>query len=196
MNKKHMASDRFPITDVSIEVCLPKHLPQILEIYNHYVHHTVITFDTETQPLSWITEKLDSVLEQEHLPFLVAVQPGSANTVVGYAYATQFRLRRAYAGSVEMTIYLRPSYKRKGLGRLMLDQLMERLRAIPKTAERVNGACEVLAISAIDPEDDVRDFYLKAGFVEAGCLRKVGWKFGKWWDTSYMQYSLRDESEQ
>ena len=190
-----MASNSFSIRDISIEACLPEHLAQILKIYNHDVHHTVTTFDTETQPLSWIAGKRDSILEQD-LPFLVAVLPRT-NVVAGYAYATLFRPRPAYAGSVEMTIYLNPAYTRKGLGRLMLHKLMEKLRDVPKTPKRMHGIREVLAISTIDPyHDDIRQFYRRAGFVEVGHLKNVGWKVDQWWDTSYMQYSMRDQEEQ
>lgn len=75
----------------------------------------------------------------------------------------------------------------------MLDALVQRLREVPTTPKREHGIREVLTVSSIDPDNDVRGFYAKAGFVEAGRLKNVGWKFGKWWDTSYMQLSLRPD---
>ena len=40
----------------------------------------------------------------------------------------------------------------------------------------------------------MRGFYAKAGFVEVGHLKEVGWKFGKWWDVGFGQLSLRSSS--
>ena len=59
--------------------------------------------------------------------------------VVGYAYATQFRPRPAYASSVEITIYCHPDNTGMGYGKLLLDKLLFRLREVPKTADREHG---------------------------------------------------------
>lgn len=77
----------------------------------------------------------------------------------------------------------------------MLNALLRNLRDVPRSNGREHGVREVLAVVAVDPEDDVRDFYRKAGFVEVGRLRVVEWKFGRWWDTGYLQLSLRADEE-
>ena len=185
-------------TTTLIEPCLPSHLPHILSIYNHYIQHTPATFDTEPATLSSLRETYDATLEQG-LPYLVAVPPsnfaGDACPVVGFAYAKPLRPRPAYAGSVEITIYIHPTCRGQGHGKQLLSALLRELRKVPKTPRREHGVREILTVSAIDPENDVRGFYAKNSFVEVGRLRDVGWKFGRWWDTSYGQLSLREAGD-
>ena len=182
----------------SVENCAPSHLPQVLDIYNHYVHHSPATFDTESKSLSSLCETYDSIVQQG-LPCLVAVlsyvHSGSAGSVIGYCYTSQLRPRPAYAASVELTIYIHPSYINQGHGKHLLSAVLQKLREVPKSSTREHGIREVLTVSAIDPCNDVRKFYAKSGFVEVGRLKKVGWKFGRWWDTSYGQLSFGEEVE-
>ncbi|KAG8534120.1 uncharacterized protein KY384_000964 [Bacidia gigantensis] len=186
------------MANFSIQECLPEHLPQVLNIYNHYVRHTIITFDIEEQPLSYVQGTYESVQEAK-LPYLVALLPTSSpmekGTVMGYTYATQFRPRRAYAASVEISLFCHPDYKGRGCGSRLLEALIQALREVPVSEARENGVKEMLAVCSLDPANDVRDFYRKLGFKDRGHLRNVGCKFGKWWDTAYSQLSLRSEEE-
>ena len=173
---------------ISIYACLPKHLPQVLDIYNHYIENTVVTFDTDVKPLTHIQERYDAVLEG-NLPYLVALLP-QTDTVVGYAYTSQLRPRAGYAGSIEIAIYLHPSHKRQGLGGTLLEALLQKLREIPKSQQRPHGVREVFAIVTLDPDNDIRPFYRSFGFEQVAHLKNVGWKFERWWDTTYGQLSF------
>ena len=196
MASKHTSSTA---KGVSIQLALPSHLPQVTDIYNHYARHTVVTFHYEDQPLSLIQDGHDSVLRQG-LPYLVALLPCDPNDqhchqdkVIGYSYATQIRPRDAYAGTVEISLFLHPSYVGKGYGKDLLRALIQKLRETPKTPARVNGVREVIAVAAIDADKNVGAFYKSHGFRQVGLLEGVGWKFGRWIDTSYWQLSLREE---
>ncbi|KAL8816311.1 MAG: hypothetical protein Q9223_004660 [Gallowayella weberi] len=57
---------------VIIQPVTPDHLPSCLEIYNHYALHTVVTFHTTTQPLSFFSSTLEAT-SKARLPFFVAV---------------------------------------------------------------------------------------------------------------------------
>ena len=177
---------------LSIKPALPIHLPRILDIYNHY----------DEQPLSYIQENYDAVLRQG-LPFLVALLPSSTaddqetreDTLIGYTYATQLRPRDAYSASVEISLFLHPSYTGQGYGKTLLRALIEKLKEIPRTSAREHGVREVFAIVSIDPSKDVGGFYKSQGFRQVGYFENVGWKFGKWVHTAYWQLSLRKSEE-
>ena len=189
-------------TSCSVVPALPTHLPQILDIYNHYVRHTVVTFHYDEQPLCVIQESYDAVLRQG-LPYLVGLLPSSnadevitqGDRIIGYTYATQLRPRTAYAASVELSLYLHPSYTGQGYGKHLLRALTKQLKQVPKTPAREHGIREVLAIVSIDPNKDVGGFYKSQGFRQAGLLEDVGWKFGRWIHTAYWQLSLGKNEE-
>lgn len=146
-------------------------------IYEHYVRHTVITFDEE--PLT-VAEWADKVahIQADGWPVLVADVDGE---VLGYAYVSQFRPKSAYRFTVEDSIYLAPSATGRGIGRPLLAALLERSRAA--------GARSVIAVIAAPGEVSVA-VHARAGFVDAGVLRDAGFKFGTWVDTIQMQLSL------
>ena len=111
-------------------------------------------------------------------PFLVAEADGE---VVGYAYATQFRDRPAYRSTCENSIYISPQHVGCGVGTLLLNALI--------TAATSAGFRQMIAvIGGAEPASVA--LHAKAGFVEAGRMRSVGRKFGRWLDTLYMQLSL------
>ena len=109
--------------------------------------------------------------------------PGGRNRgeVIGYAYATQFRDRPAYASSCENSIYLHPDHCGQGFGTLLLAALVE-------AAERAGFRQMIAVIGGAEPASVA--LHARAGFVEAGRMRSVGRKFGRWLDTLYMQRPL------
>lgn len=112
-------------------------------------------------------------------PFLVAVAAGQ---IVGYAYAGAYRSRPAYAHTVENSIYLAQGWTGRGIGRHLLERL------INDRAEQ--GFAQMIAVIAgADNLASVR-LHQSCGFVTAGCLKGVGYKFGQWLDTTLMQRAL------
>ena len=111
-------------------------------------------------------------------PFLVAEAGGR---VIGYAYATQFRDRPAYRSTCENSIYVDPDHVGQGVGTLLLDALIH--------AATDAGFRQMIAvIGGAEPASVA--LHVKAGFVEAGRMRSVGRKFGRWLDTLYLQLPL------
>ena len=78
-----------------------------------------------------MARRRDDVLAKG-LPWLVAERDGA---VLGYAYAKQFRPRRAYRFCLEDSIYLDADAPRPGLGRLLLAELMAQLRGARRAAD-------------------------------------------------------------
>lgn len=164
-------------TEVILRDAVPDDAAALSAIYEHYVLHTVITFD-ET-PLT-APEWADKVahIQADGWPVLVAELDGQ---VLGYAYVSQFRPKSAYRFTVEDSIYLAPAATGNGVGRLLLGALLERSRAA--------GARSVIAVITAPGEASVA-LHRRAGFIDAGVLRDAGFKFGTWVDTIQLQVSL------
>ncbi len=80
-------------------------------IYTYYVENTPITFETEVPSVQEFAERIAKTLKR--YPYLVAEEAGE---IVGYAYASAYKERAAYDWTVEVTVYLAPDAKAKGLG--------------------------------------------------------------------------------
>ncbi len=84
----------------------------LARIYNYYIQNTVITFEEEPVSAQIMTTRVADV-QKASLPWLVAELDGA---VVGYAYASKWKVRSAYRYSVETTIYLEQGREGQGLG--------------------------------------------------------------------------------
>jgi L-amino acid N-acyltransferase YncA len=153
-------------------------LPAITEMYAHHVRHGTASFELEPPDLAEMTRRRADVLAKG-LPWIAAE---SAGQLLGYAYANHFRPRPAYRFTVENSIYLRASVQRRGVGRLLLAELIARSEAA--------GARQMLAV--IGDSANVASIGLHAalGFAPNGVLKNVGWKFDAWRDVVLMQRPL------
>jgi phosphinothricin acetyltransferase len=146
-------------------------------IYAHHVLHGTASYDVEPPSLEDIRRKMLWILG-EGWPFLVAEADG---TVIGYAYATQFRDRAAYRFTCENSIYVHPDWTGRGVGKALLNALIERSAAIGfRTMIAVIGGAEPASVA----------LHAACGFAEAGRLEAVGWKKDRWLDNVYMQRNL------
>ena len=146
-------------------------------IYAYHVAHGTASFDTEPRSDAEMAEKISDCASRGW-PFLVAEAGGQ---VIGYAYATQFRDRPAYISTCENSIYLHPDHRGQGVGTLLLKALVE-------AAERAGFRQMIAVIGGAEPASAA--LHARHGFTEAGRMRSVGRKFGRWLDTIYMQRSL------
>lgn len=152
----------------------------IAAIYAHHVHHGSATFETEAPDDTEMRRRRDDVLDKG-LAWLVAEAGGD---VVGYAYASPFRPRRAYRFCLEDSIYLRPDAAGRGIGRALLAELIARCTAA--------GARQMLAVIGDSANQASIGLHRACGFVACGQLDAAGWKFGRWIDVVLMQRALGD----
>jgi len=146
-------------------------------IYSHHVLHGTASFDLEPPPLSAIADKVAWIMG-ENWPFLIAEAGGS---VAGYAYVTQFRDRAAYRFTAENSIYVHPAHIGRGIGKALLEALLERTAAQGfRTMIAVIGGAEPASIA----------LHAGCGFAEVGRMSGVGWKKERWLDSVYMQRDL------
>jgi L-amino acid N-acyltransferase YncA len=155
-------------------------IPDIREIYNHYVTNSVVTFDEKRWSVAQWREKV-AHLRKLGLPFLVAQSP--SGQVLGYALVQPMSSKTAYRYSVENSIYLGQAATGKGLGRALLVALIE-------ACEQAGIRQMVAVISDKGAEASVA-LHERLGFVEVGRMGRVGFKFGRWLGTIYLQKELK-----
>jgi phosphinothricin acetyltransferase len=164
----------------SIRDARAQDLPDVREIYNHYVKNSVVTFDEDTMSLAQWRQKFTYLAKLE-MPFIVAESP--SGQVLGYALVTPWKQKKAYRYTVENSIYLGPASTGKGLGRALLAALIDR-----STAAGIKEIIAVIADAGAEPSIRLHEQF---GFEEVGRMGKVGFKFNRWLGTVLLQKSLK-----
>jgi phosphinothricin acetyltransferase len=145
-------------------------LPALLDIYNHYVRETPITFDIEPRTLAQRQTWLESFAPQGRYQCFVALR---GDTVIGWASSHRYNERAAYDTTVSSSIYLRPDATGQGLGRQLYTALFDALGH--EDIHRVFGGI------TLPNEGSVR-LHRSFGFEPVGIYPEVGRKFGRYWD--------------
>ncbi len=165
-------------------------LAGIREIYAHHVLHGLASFEEEPPDLAEVTRRFEATLARG-LPYLAAeaevagpgaAGPGAEPALRGYAYAGPYRSRPAYRYSVENSLYVAPGLEGRGIGRALLEELIRRCTAL--------GFRQMIAVIGDSGHLPSIKFHESLGFREAGHLRSVGFKFGRWVDSVILQRPL------
>ena len=166
--------------DGRIRFATPADAGQVRGVYAPYVIDTAVTFEYEVPTTSEMGRRIARTLES--LPWLVYE---AGDRVVGYAYASPFHARAAYAWSVETSIYVDRDCRRSGVGRT----LMRDLEAILSHMGVLNLNACIAYVQRDDPfltDDSVR-FHERLGFVLTAHFHECGYKFGRWYDMVWME---------
>jgi L-amino acid N-acyltransferase YncA len=153
-------------------------IPAITAIYAHHVLHGTGTFETDPPTAADMTSRRADVLAKQ-LPYLVLEQSGQ---VQGFAYANWFKPRPAYRFSVEDSIYMAEGTGGKGLGKLLLTELLAQL-------ER-GGIRKAMAVIGDSANLGSVGVHRACGFTHIGTVKSCGWKFGQWRDIVLMEKTL------
>ena len=152
----------------------PADAQALADLYNHYVLHTVTTFETEPVDSTEMAARVAEV-QRIGLPWIVLMEDG---VLCGYACAIRWKSRAAYRLSVESTIYLSDGYSGRGLGTRLYGALLEELAAL--------GLHAVLAGISL-PNEASTGLHERLGFEKVAHLKEVGRKFDRWVDVGYWQ---------
>ncbi len=150
----------------------------IQDIYAHHVLEGLASFEETPPDVAEITRRRDAVWADGY-PYRVAEIGG---VVRGYAYAASYRPRPAYRHTVENSVYVDVGAQRQGIGRKLLEDLIERC------TER--GYRQMVAIIGDSANESSIGLHAKLGFEKTGVLHSVGFKFGSWVDSVIMQLKL------
>lgn len=153
-------------------------LPAITAIYADEVLHGTATFELIPPDAAEMASRLAAVRALD-LPWLTAELDGG---VVGYAYLSPFRLRPAYRYCVELSVYLAPEARGRGIGRALMQALIDRARTM--------GLRHLIGAIGDSANTASIALHTAAGFREAGVWRETGWKFDRWIDVVLMQLDL------
>jgi phosphinothricin acetyltransferase len=147
-------------------------LPALLDIYNHYVLNTPVTFDIEPRTLQQRQAWLDGFAGTGRYQCFVAVRDG---VPVGSASSVRYNERAAYLTTVTASIYLAPDACGQGLGRRLYQTLFQALER-----EDIH---RIFAGITLPNEASVR-LHRAFGFEPVGVFQEVGRKFGRFWDVA------------
>lgn len=168
-----------PMPTLTIRPAALSDIPAITRIYAAAVQHGTASFELEAPDEAEMARRMARLREGGY-PYIVAERAGA---VAGYAYAGQYRARPAYRWSVEDSIYVAPDNQRAGVGRELLDRLMQE-------AERC-GFRQMIAVIGDSPNQGPSiGLHRRAGFRLVGILENVGFKNGRWLDSVLMQRPL------
>lgn len=164
--------------DVVLRTATAHDASAVAAIYAHYVEHSVATFDIAPPPERAWAERIGTAASAR-LPFLIAE---CADEVHGFAYLSAFRPKPAYRHTLEDTVYLAPEHVGRGIGRLLLTELIAGATA--------TGAHQLVAVISTGEGGPSARLHRALGFQTTGRLREVGHKFGRWIDIVMMQRAV------
>ena len=152
-------------------------IPAITAIFNEAVVNSNAIWtekqDTEAERLAWMKARLAL-----GYPVLVAAE---GPVVLGYGTFGDFRAFPGYRYSVEHSVYIHVDHRGRGLGRVIVDELVAAANALGKH----------VMIAGIDGGNPASlRLHAQAGFVEVARMPEVGRKFGRWLDLTFMQLIL------
>jgi L-amino acid N-acyltransferase YncA len=162
---------------VEIRNAVSSDVEHITDIYNDVLRTSTAIFND--QPTT-VDERRAYWAERTRrgYPMLVAADEGR---VLGYATFGDFRAGPGYRHTVEGTIHVHASERGKGIGKLLLTELLGRARAAGKH----------VMIAGVDASNEVSLQFLQGfGFVQTGHLREVGYKFERYLDLVFLQRML------
>ena len=163
-----------------IEPVVVEDAKELLSIYEPYVKKTAISFEYEVPTIKEFEERIKKI--STDLPYIKAVDN---EKIIGYAYASKFKERKAYDWSVEVTVYVKEDYRRSGTGRKLYEALEASLKDI--------GILNMNACIAVPKKEDQylnNDsyyFHKKMGFNLVGTFHDSGYKFSTWYDMIWME---------
>lgn len=151
----------------------------MLAIYRHHIRRGIEegVDDSGTPQPDDLRERRKN-LRNHRFPNVVAVRNGE---IVGYAYAVLFRKRPAYRYAVKHSIYVHHDHAGHGVGRLLLQELIDACAAA--------GFRQMIGYIDADNAASL-SLHEKFDFVRAGVLKGVAYRYSRWADTIMVQRSL------
>jgi phosphinothricin acetyltransferase len=163
---------------ISLRDATQADMPLITAIYRDSVLNGTASYEIIPPDEAEMASRFLAITEKRY-PYVVAEDERGA--FLGYAYASAFRTRPAYRWMVEDSIYLAPEARGRGIGRLLLAELLRRCESLGfRQMIAVIGGAQPASIA----------LHRAAGFSETGLLRGTGYKHGRWLDTMLMQRTL------
>jgi L-amino acid N-acyltransferase len=153
----------------------------ILDIINDNILHSTALYDYNIRSYELQLQILEEKINK-NFPVIVAELD---EQVVGFGMYSEFRFREAYKFTVEHSVYVNKNFQGKGIGKLLLEELISLARK-----QKLHTM-----IAVIDAENQGSvEFHEKFGFKTVGIIKESGYKFNRWLDSVFMQLILSDST--
>ena len=156
-----------------------RHASRILDIFNEAILNSTALFDYRPRApesmIGWFKAK-----ESGSFPVIGMESPDGQ--LLGFGSYGTFRAWPAYKYSVEHSVYVHKDHRGKGIGRLLMQQLIAAAR--DQDYHLMVGGIEATNSASIAMHEAL-------GFTHAGTIRHAGFKFGRWLDLSFYQLILQ-----
>jgi len=154
-----------------------KDLEAILEIVNYNILNTTSIYDYEPRTFAQQKAIFDEKTKANFPLLVIEID----DEIAGFGTYGTFRFKEGYKFTVEHSVYVSVNHQGKGLGKLLLAELIE----IAKKQKLHT------MISVIDAENQSSvEFHKQFGFQTVGLIKESAYKFDKWLDTVFMQLIL------
>ncbi|MCA0317595.1 MAG: N-acetyltransferase family protein [Proteobacteria bacterium] len=163
---------------LTLRPATPADIPAITAIYGPNVRDGIASFEYEVPDEVEMAKRQAAILSGGY-PYLVATID---RAVVGYAYAGAYRTRPGYRFAVENSVYVSPAAQGKGVGKALLDRLIDECAA--------RGYRQMIAVIGNLGNHGSIALHRAAGFTVVGVLPSIGWKLNRWVDCVLMQRPL------
>jgi L-amino acid N-acyltransferase YncA len=170
--------EKFKVSDILVRDATNADMTEIQVIYAYNVLKGLASFEKTPPSVVELTRRRKTLLAQGY-PYRVAEVGG---IVKGYAYASPFRPRSAYLYTLENSIYVSIDSQRQGIGRSLLEDLIERC------SER--GYRQMVSVIGDSENHSSITLHSRLGFEKIGVQPSIGFKFGRWVDSVIMQRAL------
>ncbi len=149
----------------------------IVAALNYYIANSTALYDYELRT----SEQQQAIFEEKLTKGFPVIVATIDNCVVGFGYYSEFRFREAYKFTVEHSIYVMPSELGKGIGKVILQNLIDlakkqKLHTMVAVIDDENQGCIALQE--------------KFGFSTVGIIKESGFKFDRWLHSVIMQLIL------
>ncbi len=149
----------------------------ILEVINYNILNSTALYDYNIRSYEQQKAILDDKISKG-FPVIVAEINGE---VVGFGMYSEFRFREAYKFTVEHSVYVNQNYHGKGIGKIILQELID--------LARKQNLHTMIAVIDAENQSSV-DFHEKFGFKTVGIIKESGYKFDRWLHSVFMQLIL------
>ncbi len=167
--------------DLTIRSAVDADVPQLADLYNHYIRTSPATFDTEPHTVEQKREWFAKYSDSGPYRVMVAVEPDGK--IVGHSYSSALYPKAAYDSSVATSVYLAPGEVGRGLGTRLWNALYEELVQVPELHQ-------LFALITL-PNDASVAMTESCGYTLSGVWKQCGRKFDQYWDVGIWQRPLR-----
>jgi phosphinothricin acetyltransferase len=161
-----------------IRLAQPDDASEIQRLYAPVVRETAISFEVAVPSVGQMRTRL--MTARTTYPWFVAY---AGRKLIGYAYASQHRVRQAYRWSVDVGVYVDPTAHLRGVASALYRVLFDTLRSQHFTAAFAG---------IVLPNEASIALHQRFGFELVGTYRNVGYKAGAWRDVSWWQLDLEN----